>query len=97
LRESTRDRFAGARLHIAGDQPSDYVIAKIKEATGLDARKISWLAAEKSKAPRHLDNRWRSLKAGRDIAICITGRIGHASAAAAQAAANKAGVRYIEV
>ena len=96
-RENAKMRFSGKRLHIVGGQPSEHVIARIKEMTGIDGRRISWLPSEKSKPPRDLDKRWKNLQNGRDITVCVTGRIGHASALVAQTTARKAGVTYIEV
>ncbi|WP_406048224.1 hypothetical protein [Kribbella sp. NBC_00889] len=88
--------FIGRKLHIVGGKPDERVLAEIIEATGLESSSIQWIPSEKNKPPRKLADQWSGLKAGRDITVCITGRIGHAQSAVAERAAAKCGVPHIQ-
>ncbi|MBF6445553.1 hypothetical protein IU434_26470 [Nocardia farcinica] len=92
-----RAKFVGKRIHIVGGQPSERVLKSIMDTTGLPARSVDWIPSERSQKPRDLDKKWDCLEPGRDITICVTGRIGHAQSNAARAAAKKAGVPYLPI
>ncbi|HEY9311362.1 hypothetical protein [Williamsia sp.] len=89
--------FSGQRLHIVGGKASEHVVEAICRATGLSLADIEWIPSEKGKKPRDLDKRWGNLRPGKDIALCVTGRIGHSEARAAKIAAVGCGVVYFEV
>lgn len=92
-----KEFFYGRRLHIVGGKVSQRLISEIGETFGVARKSINWLPCEKSKPPNDLASRWSGLRPERDVAICITGRVGHATSGNAEAAASKAGVPYIPV
>ncbi|MEV4207555.1 hypothetical protein [Nocardia salmonicida] len=95
--ELVRLRLEGYRLHIVGAKKMGRTIEHITEKTGIPARSVSWIESEKSQKPRNLDSRWSGLAVGRDITVCVTGRIGHESSIKAQEIAKKAGVPYLPI
>ncbi|WP_280361138.1 hypothetical protein [Nocardia wallacei] len=92
-----KEFYDGRHIHIVGGKRLDPVIGQILKVTGLGRKSISWIEAERTKKPRDLDKRWAHLNSGRDVAVCVTGRIGHASSLAAATAARKALVPYIPI
>ncbi|MEU2005954.1 DUF2325 domain-containing protein [Rhodococcus sp. NPDC019627] len=94
-RATVEAALRGRRVHIVGGKPNQRIYKSIFEMTGIRESDIHWIAAEKSKPPRDLDKKWGSLRPDRDIAICITGRIGHAQSERAATTAAKAGVIYL--
>lgn len=89
--------FADKRLHVVGGQVDQTIISDLYDKCGILAGDISWLPCEKAKPPRDLGKRWKHLDARRDVAVCITGRVGHATSNAASVAAKRAGVPYLEI
>jgi hypothetical protein len=85
------------RLHIVGGKPDERVLGELIESTGIDGAAIQWIPSEKNKPPRKLAHQWSGLKTGRDMTVCITGRIGHAQSSVAEKAAAKCGVPHIQV
>ncbi|MEV0541927.1 hypothetical protein [Nocardia salmonicida] len=90
-------KLLGHRVHIVGGQPSDQVLKQISTTTGIQRKMIEWIPSERTKKPRDLDKKWLLLKPGRDIAVCVTGRIGHAQSEVARDTAKKAGVPYLPI
>lgn len=95
--ERVRVAFAGKRLHIVGGQVDDHVVAAIVDETGVLAGDVTWTPCERARPPRNLDQRWRGLDRDRDITVCITGRVGHATSDKAKVAATRAGVVHLKV
>lgn len=95
--ELVRSRLQDYRLHIVGAKKMNRLVEQISEKTGIPVQSISWIESEKSQKPRNLDSRWSGLMTGRDITVCITGRIGHPSSIKAQKIAKNAGVPYLPI
>jgi hypothetical protein len=89
--------YVGLRIHIVGAIPSQRIMEQILEVTGMTRSNLSWIPCEKSRPPRNLDDRWRHLEPSRDVTVCITGRVGHATSNKAQRVANHAGVIHLKV
>ncbi|GAB2566750.1 hypothetical protein [Kribbella endophytica] len=89
--------FVGMRVHIVGGKVDDRVLAQIADATGVSVDKIQWIESEKGKPPRKLRKQWSGLKPGKDITVCVTGRIGHSQSAVADEASAACGVPHLQV
>jgi hypothetical protein len=89
-----RSWFRGRRVHIVGGQRDSRLVERIAETVGISTSDIHWLSSERHKQPR-IAQRWVSLSAARDVAVCITGRISHATWNAAKQYGSA--VPYVEV
>ncbi len=94
-RAKIQNFFAGKRLHIVGGQVDSRVITALCDRLALDPGDIEWLPCEKSKPPRDLEKRWSKLDPARDLTVCITGRVGHATSMLAAKAARKSGASHL--
>lgn len=94
--EAIKSKFRKRRLHLVGGSPTASATAMLESTFGLQASDVNWIASEKSKPPRNIDERWSGLDATRDVAVCITGRVSHAVWEQADKAARKAGLEMIE-
>ena len=92
-----RSFFSDKRLHIVGGQIDKKVISTLCSRLAIENGEVVWLACEKAKPPRDLDKRWKMLDGERDITICITGRVGHATSKSAARASELAGAPHILV
>jgi hypothetical protein len=88
--------MSGRRLRIVGGQPEQRLLQRIADQFGMEVRDIDWLPCERHKKPP-LAKSWGGLDVGRDVAICITGRVGHATSDTASRCARSAGVPFLEV
>lgn len=93
--ERARLRLSGKRVKIVGGQPSSRVINEIVERLGLSESDVNWTPSECHKKPSF--DSWRGLHRDRDVTVCITGRIGHASSQKAAIIAQRAQVQLIRV
>lgn len=89
--------FHGKKVKIVGGQRDGVVIKRLNTELGIEAAAVEWIACEKAKPPRNLDLTWGGLDPDRDITVCITGRVGHATSMAAKAAALKRGALHLQV
>lgn len=94
---SMREFYLGRQLFLVGGQVENRVVAQIIERTGIEESAIRWLPCEKAKPPRDLDKRWKHLDPNRDVTVCVTGRVGHATSLAAASAARKSGTVHLQV
>lgn len=88
--------FEGRRVHILGGSVSSSALADCYSQLGVDADSVLWLESEKSKPARDVDERWAGLLPARDVAICVTGRVGHSVWKQGDRAARKRGVEMLE-
>lgn len=95
--ETVKNFFYQLRLHVVGARPDAAVIADVVETLGVNEDDVHWLPCERARPPRNLGDRWSGLRPGRDITVCITGRVGHATSEKAQSAAAKSGVPHLRV
>ncbi len=89
--------YRGKRIHIVGARPVANIEATIRGRLGLGPSDLNWIECEKARPPRDLAARWRALLPGRDITVCITGRVGHATSEMAAKAARRQGVIHLLV
>lgn len=92
-----REYFKNKRLHIVGGQPDQFLMRSISEELGIAVEQIAWISCERARPPRHLDRTWGGLDAGRDITVCITGRVGHATSNTAQVTARRRGAIHLQI
>lgn len=94
LQNDTRTRLraliTGKRVCIVGGQQDPRVEQEVSEL----GAEVVWFPCERHKKPNL--ERWRALRPDQDIAVCITGRIGHATSNKASEMARKCGVVYVE-
>lgn len=93
--ESLRKYYEGKRIHIVGGQVDENIKSKILARLSMSQEDLLWLPCEKAKPPRNLDRRWASLDPYRDITMCITGRVGHATSIVAAKSAAKVGAVHV--
>lgn len=92
--EMVRDLLFGRRLRIVGGQVEKRVVDAIVENLGIEENAIRWEASERKKKPK-LEG-WKDMESGVDVAVCITGLIGHSSSDRASTLARKADVDWVE-
>lgn len=90
-----KEAFVGRRLHLVGGAQTASALANFDSVLGVASEDVHWVVGEKSKPPRELDKKWSGLDPSRDVAICITGRVGHATSEQARTAAEKRGLTLI--
>ncbi|MFH8249492.1 hypothetical protein ACH3VR_03885 [Microbacterium sp. B2969] len=95
-REHVASVFSDRRIHILGGAPTPSALRDIETELGVRPDRVLWIASEKSKPPRNLDERWGSLNPTVDIALCVTGRVAHSSWEAGESAARSCGVEMLE-
>lgn len=89
-----RDLLSSKRLFIVGGKIDSAVVDRLCEL-GLPRDAISWLESEKAKPPRNLDERWGTLESPRDVTLCITGRVSHATSGKARQVAGRREVPHL--
>ncbi len=89
--------YCGKRIHIVGARPDANIEATILGRLKLDPSDLNWITCEKARPPWDLAARWRALLPDRDITVCITGRVGHATSKMAATAARTQGVIHLRV
>lgn len=85
------------RLRIVGDKFREDISLRIAAECGIQLDSADWIPSEKNKVPRGLAKRWGNLRIDSDIAICITGKIGHETSGIASACGRQLGRQYLEV
>lgn len=93
--DELRAYFEERRVHIIGGREDARLVVAIKEELGCS--EVTWLPSEKNKPPRNISRAWGGLVSGRDITVCITGRIGHAASGKAEVEARRRGVAHLKV
>jgi hypothetical protein len=88
--------FSGRKVRIVGGQPDARVVKQIEEELQVRPGDIEWLPCERHKKPA-MKKRWGGLDPANDVAVCVTGRVGHSTWEAARRCANASGVPYLEV
>lgn len=91
-----REWMTGRRLRLVGGQRDAAILARLADDFQIAYGNIEWLECERHKKPP-VARRWGGLDPDRDIAICITGRVGHDTSLAAAKCARAANVHYLEV
>ena len=95
LRVKARESLAGMCLRVVGGRPDRRVLSELHERLAIPGDRVVWLPSEVNKKPR-LEN-WKDLNPHKDVAVCITGKIGHQGSDKASRYARNAGVDYFEV
>ncbi|MFL2002208.1 hypothetical protein [Microbacterium sp. A1-JK] len=88
--------FAGLHLHVVGGGATPSAIDDFAHRLGIPEANVHWVESEKSKPPRDLDKTWGSLDPQRDVALCVTGRVSHATWEKGEKAATKRGLTMLE-
>ena len=89
-----RDLVSSKRLFIVGGKVDSVVVDGLREL-GFAPDAINWLESERAKPPRNLDERWGTLAPPRDVTVCITGRVGHATSGSARRIADRRQVPHL--
>jgi len=88
--------YSDKRIHIVGGAEDTGIKNQIINQLGVLEKNISWDGSELKQRPRDIEKRWHELRPERDIVVCLTGRIGHATSIVAEVAAKKQNVVYLE-
>jgi hypothetical protein len=91
----SRSWLKGRRLHIVGGRSEDRILSDIADCLGVPPENVDWESCELRKKPKL--SSWTNLRADRDVAVCITGHIGHASSEKALELAGRARVVCLSV
>lgn len=89
-----RGWLAGRTVRVVGGQPEPRTLERVRDELGTG--NVQWLPCERHKKPA-IRKRWQGMTSERDVAVCITGRVGHATSQAAERLARSAGVPYLEI
>jgi hypothetical protein len=91
----SRSWLKGRRLHIVGGRSEDRILSDIADCLGVPPENVDWESCERRTKPKL--SSWTNLRADRDVAVCITGHIGHASSEKALELAGRARVVCLSV
>lgn len=92
---AAREFLGGRRLLIVGGQVDRRLGDSLAIEFGLST--WEWIPCEKHKPPNQLRQRWSGLAPQADLAVCVTGRIGHATWGVARDVCRSRGTTLLEV